>query len=64
MVRTFLIKNAPIERINFWLNRNAVQLKYGDNYRDFNFKKCLAVSTEEITFLNLEILLSDHYKFF
>ena len=48
MVTTFLTKNAPIERINFWLNRNAVKLKYGDNYRDFNFKQCLAISTEEI----------------
>jgi len=48
MVRTFLIKNAPIERINFWLNRNAVSLKYGENYRDFNFNQCLAVSTEEV----------------
>jgi len=48
MVTTFLTKNAPIERINFWLNRNAVKLKYGDNYRDFNFKQCLAISIEEI----------------
>ena len=48
MVRTFLTKTAPIEKINFWLNRNAVKLKYGENYRDFNFKQCLAISTEEI----------------
>ena len=48
MVRTFLTKRAPIEKINFWLNRNAVKLKYGENYRDFNFKQCLAISTEEI----------------
>ena len=48
MVRTFLTKNAPIEKINFWLNRNAVSLKYGENYRNFNFKQCLAISTEEV----------------
>jgi len=48
MVRTFLIQNAPIKRINLWLNHNAVHLKYGENYRDFDFNQCLAISTEEI----------------
>ena len=32
------------------MNRNAVKLKYGENYRDFNFKQCLAISTEEINY--------------
>ena len=70
MVTTFLIKDAPIERINFWLNRNAVKLKYGDNYRNFNFKQCLAVSTEEIngklvgvsSVMNRDIWPSNYYR--
>ncbi len=70
MVRTYLIKDSPIEKINFWLNRYAVSLKYGENYRDFNFKKCLALSTEEIdgqlvgvsSIMNRNIWPQDFYR--
>jgi hypothetical protein len=70
MVRTFLIQNAPVEKINLWLNHNAVHLKYGENYRDFNFKKCLAISTEEIdgqlvgvsSVMNRDIWPRDFYR--
>jgi len=70
MVRTFLIQNAPTEKINSWLNHNAVHLKYGENYRDFNFKQCLAISTEEVggqlvgvsSVMNRDIWPQDFYR--
>jgi len=48
MVTTYLIPDSPTQRINNWLNDNAVSLKYGENYRNFNFQQCLGVSIEEI----------------